>query len=270
MDSGLRGKVVLVTGASGGIGRACAQAFAQEGARLILHAHRNLAKAERLAEELDAEAIAIGADLRDEAAVASFFAQAVERFVRLDAVVVNAGAWPRKPAPVYAMSLAQWRDTLETNLTSAFLCARYYFRFLDVVRPESASLVFVGSTAALFGEENHADYAASKAGMVHGLAKSLKNEIVRLVPAGRVNAVCPGWTRTPMAEADLEDTETVAKVLQTCALKKIAEPQDVANAVVFLSSDKLAGHISGENITVAGGMEGRLLHTVDQIDPEMA
>ena len=79
-------------------------------------------------------------------------------------------------------------------------CAREFFRILERRKPQTASLVMIGSTAAVFGEENHADYAASKAAVTYGLAKSLKNEIVRIVPRGRVNAVCPGWTLTRMTE----------------------------------------------------------------------
>jgi 3-oxoacyl-[acyl-carrier protein] reductase len=158
------------------------------------------------------------------------------------------------------MTLAQWRETLEADLTSAFLTCRAFLRHLADVPRETASIVLVGSTAALFGEADHADYAAAKAGMVYGLTRSLKNEIVRLAPRGRVNCVCPGWTDTPMAAGHADDPEVVRRVTSTMALRKIAQPEDVARAVVFLTSDVSAGHISGAIIPVAGGMEGRLLH----------
>jgi NAD(P)-dependent dehydrogenase (short-subunit alcohol dehydrogenase family) len=96
--------------------------------------------------------------------------------------------------------------------------------------------------------------------MAYGLTLSLKNEIVKVAPRGRVNCVCPGWTRTPMAEHGLRDAQAVARVQATMALRKIAEPQDVAAAIVFLASDRLAGHLSGTILPIAGGMEGRLLH----------
>jgi len=124
--------------------------------------------------------------------------------------------------------------------------------------------VLVASTAALFGEAEHADYAAAKAAMAYGLTRSLKNEIVRLAPRGRVNCVCPGWTRTPMAAYGLADAAALARVQATMALRKIAEPEDVAGLIVFLTAERLAGHISGAIVPVAGGMEGRLLH------PELA
>ena len=102
------------------------------------------------------------------------------------------------------------------------------------------------------------------------MTKTLKNEIVGLVPTGRVNAVCPGWTLTRMTEEALRDHDLVVPTLQTRPIKKIARARDVANAVVFLASDALAGHVTGEVLTVAGGMEGRILHKPEEIDPTKA
>ncbi|MHC4989893.1 MAG: SDR family NAD(P)-dependent oxidoreductase [Planctomycetota bacterium] len=260
MDAGLNDSCVLVTGASGGIGQATARAFAAEGCRVALHYHRQAAAAEQLAGELDVPSITIGADLRDEAAVDAMVDAVIARLGRLDSVVVNAGIWTATPAPLHRMSLAQWRETIETDLTSAFLTCRAYLRHLAATPRDDASIVLVASTAALFGEAEHADYAAAKSGMAYGLTLSLKNEIVRLAPRGRVNCVCPGWTETPMAAADMADAATVGRVLATMPLAKIATPEDVARAVVFLSAPRLAGHLSGVILPLAGGMEGRLLH----------
>jgi NAD(P)-dependent dehydrogenase (short-subunit alcohol dehydrogenase family) len=148
-----------------------------------------------------------------------------------------------------------------------FLSAREFFRQLAPRRGSPACIVIVGSTAAVFGEEGHGAYAASKAAITYGLTLSLKNEIVRLAPQGRVNAVCPGWTLTPMAEDELASAETVLDVLRTRPLKRIARAEEIASAIVFLASHLLAGHISGQVLTVAGGMEGRLLYRRDEIDP---
>jgi 3-oxoacyl-[acyl-carrier protein] reductase len=270
MDTGLDGKVVLVTGASGGIGAACARSFTEEGAKLVLSGYRNFAAAERLSTELPSDCIAIRADVREEGDVEHLFIKAVEHFGTIDIVVANAGVWPPEATPIHRMPLSRWNDTIAANLTGVFLCAREFFRVLQHRRPHSASLIMIGSTAAVFGEENHADYAASKAAVTYGLAKSLKNEIVRIVPRGRVNAVCPGWTLTRMTERDMKDSSLIKSALQTRAIRRIARVEDIAATVVFLASDRLSGHISGEIITVSGGMEGRLVHSPQDIDPETA
>ena len=184
--------------------------------------------------------------------------------------MANAGIWPAASAPLHEMPLERWQQVIAVNQTGVFLSARAFFRHLAVRRPDQAAMVVVGSTAGMFGEEGHAAYAAAKAAITHGLVPTLKNEIVRLSPGGRVNAVCPGWTRTAMAAAGLQDQEAVSDVLQTRALGQIAEPEDVAAAVVYLASPVLAAHVSGQFLTVAGGMEGRLLHRREAVDPNRA
>ncbi len=260
MDSGLDDATVLVTGASGGIGQATVRALANEGARVAVHYLRQAEAAQRLLAELPTQGLAVQCDLRDEADVQRMFDAVIGHFGRLDALVANAGVWVAEPAPVHAMSLEQWRSTIDVDLTSAFLSCRGYLRHLREVPREWASIVLIGSTAAVFGEENHADYSAAKAGLAYGLTRTLKNEIVRLAPLGRVNCVCPGWTRTPMARRFGSDPEAMERALSTMALRKVALPEDIAQAVVYLTSPRLAGHISGAVLTVAGGMEGRLLH----------
>jgi 3-oxoacyl-[acyl-carrier protein] reductase len=252
MDTGLHGKRVLITGASGGIGSACARAFAAEGAELVLHYHRGRDRAEALSNELGAARIA-GADLRNEAEVDALFGEAG----RLDVCAAVAGVWPREDVPVWELPLERWRETLEANLTVSFLTARGFLR--GVAEQGHGSLVLVGSTAGIFGEAGHADYAAAKSAIVHGLMLSLKNEIVRVAPRARVNTVCPGWTYSPMTRGEVDD-QVLARVTATMALRKIAEPEDVARQVVVLASDVLSGHVTGQTVTVAGGMEGRLLH----------
>src|SRR6266508_6005055 len=115
------------------------------------------------------------------------------------------------------------------------------------------------SPAGLFGEAGHADYAAAKSAIVRGLLLSLKNEIVRIAPRARVNAVAPGWTYSPMTRGVL-DERLVERSSRTMALRKVATAEDIARAVVVLASDELSGHITGELVTVAGGMEGRTVH----------
>ena len=260
MDTGLTGKYVLITGASGGIGMATARAFAAQRSRLALHYNSQPGPVEALRDELRVETLAVQADLGEEPQTEAMFARILDTFGRLDAVVVNAGIGSSDNVPLHRMQATQWRRTLRTDLDSAFFTARAFLRHLADQPREFASIVFVGSTAALYGEANHADYAAAKAAMTYGLTRSLKNEIVRLAPNGRVNCVCPGWTDTPMAKHMTNDPAAVARVTSTMALRKIATPQDIASAIVFLTSPQLAGHISGAIVPVAGGMEGRQLH----------
>jgi 3-oxoacyl-[acyl-carrier protein] reductase len=256
VDTGLAGKGVVVTGASGGIGSACARAFAAEGANVVLHYHRGSDRAKALAAELGGVPI-VGADLTDEAQVDALFAEARDALGSVDVCAAVAGVWPKADEPVWELSLERWEETLRANLTATFLTARGFLR--EVERTGHGSLVLVGSTAGSFGEAGHADYAAAKSAIQVGLLLSLKNEIVRIAPLGRANAVAPGWTYSPMTRGAL-DPDVVEKVTRTMALRKVATADDVARAVVVLASDELSGHITGEVVTVAGGMEGRTLH----------
>lgn len=258
METGLAGKRVLVTGASGGIGAACARAFAAEGARVLLHYHRGRERAEAAAAECGPDALVVQADLTREADAERLFAEARAALGGLDVCAAVAGVWPEEDVPLWQLTLDRWQATLAANLTATFLTARGFLR--EVERSGRGSLVLVGSTAGLVGEAGHADYASAKSAIVRGLLLSLKNEIVRIAPLGRVNAVCPGWTVSPMTRSTLDDPGLVDRVTRTMALRKVAEPEDIARQIVVLGSDELSGHVTGQVVTVAGGMEGRVLH----------
>ena len=256
MDTGLAGKQVLVTGASGGIGAACARAFVAEGARVFLHYHRGRERAEAVSAELGGAPIG-GADLGDERDVDRLFDDARSALGHLDVCVAVAGAWPSEDVPVWRLPLERWEATLRANLTSTFLTARAFLR--EVERNGRGSLVMIASTAGLVGEAGHADYAAAKSAIAHGLLLSLKNEVVRVAPFARVNVVAPGWTESPMTRGHV-DPEQVRRISRTMALRKVAQPENVARQVVVLASDELSGHVTGQVVTVAGGMEGRVVH----------
>lgn len=250
VETGLRQKRVLVTGGSGGIGAACARLFAAEGAEVVVHFHRGRDRADAVAAEIGGRVA--GADLTDELAVARLFDEAGE----LDVCAAIAGVWPRADVPVWELSLERWRATVEANLTATFLTAR---AFLGQLAEREGALVLCGSTAGLIGEAGHADYAAAKAAITGGLLLSLKNEAVRRSPRARINAVAPGWTESPMTRGHV-DPERVRLVSRTMALRKVAQPSDVAAQVVALASPVLSGHITGQVVTIAGGLEGRVLH----------
>ena len=255
METGLAGKRILVTGGAGGIGSACVRAFAAEGARVAIHYRTSAEHAAELARETGG--VALQADLTVEDEVDALFGTAERELGGLDVCAAVAGFWPREDEPVWELPLERWEATLRANLTATFLTARGFLRLVE--RTGHGNLVLVGSTAGSFGEAGHADYAAAKAAIQAGLLLSLKNEIVRIAPLGRVNAVAPGWTYSPMTRGEL-DPEFVARLSRTMALRKVAQAEDVARAVVVLASDELSGHVTGEVVTVAGGMEGRTVH----------
>lgn len=259
MDMGLSGKRVLVTGASGGIGAACARAFAGEGARVVVHYNRGRERAEAVVVDCGEGAVLLQADLTREADADRLFEEARSALGGLEACVAVAGVWPEEDVPVWDLPPARWEETLRANLTATYLTARGFLR--EVERNGHGSLVLVGSTAAVFGEAGHADYAAAKSAIVGGLLLSLKNEIGRIASAGRVNAVCPGWTVSPMTRSTLDDPSVLDRATRTMALRKAAAPEDVARQIVVLASDELSGHVTGQVVLVAGGMEGRLLHS---------
>lgn len=273
MDLELAGKVVFVTGASGGIGRALAEAFAAEGAKLVLHGESRF-------EELSgwlalqpwrANARAVKADVTEPAQMRAALDTARRDFGRVDVCVANAGRWTSEHALLHQADEARIRRTIETNLLGTLWTARAFFAALAASGPRAdghgACLVMIGSTAGRFGEKGHAEYAASKAGL-YGLLRSLKNEIVELDPFARVNLIEPGWTVTHMARAALEEPGTIGRIVRTMPLRQLGRAADIARAALFLASPAMSRHVSGEVLTVAGGMEGRALWNAGEVDEE--
>lgn len=272
MDLQLTGSVVLITGASGGIGRALASAFAAEGARLALtgNEHVDDLRAWMQAERFP-DAIALEADTRDPISIDAAFDATRKKFGRVDVAIANAGKWTPDFALLHTASVERIRDNVTTNLLGSMWTARAFLRTLATTGPRDdgrgASLALIGSTAGRFGEKGHAEYAASKAGLF-GLVQTLKNEIVDLDPFARVNLIEPGWTVTHMARPALREAGVIERVVRTMPLRQLGRAQDVARTALYLSSPAMSRHVSGQIVTVAGGMEGRTLWNSDQIDED--
>jgi 3-oxoacyl-[acyl-carrier protein] reductase len=273
MDLELKDKVVFVTGASGGIGRALAEAFAAEGARQGLHGRSRFHELETwlAGQPWRARALAVEADVTQPAEIARALRRTAERFGRVDACVANAGAWPPEDLLLHRSSEERIRRTIDANLMGAVWTARAFLAELERSGPRpdghGASLILIGSTAGRFGEKGHAEYAVAKAGL-YGLLRSLKNEIVELDPYARVNLIEPGWTATHMARPALDEPGHIARAVRTMPLRQIGRAADVARAALFLASPAMARHVSGQVLTVAGGMEGRTLWEAESIDED--
>jgi len=256
MDTGLKDSVVLVTGGAGGIGQAICKEFAVEGANVIIHYNNSEENANLLAEEIGG--FAIKANLCDEEETISMFENIISRYGKLDICIANAGYYPPEPKPLWEMDLNRWNSTLQNNLNVTVNTARQFL--LNAKKTGTGSLILIGSTAGIYGEAGHSDYASAKGAITSGLLMSLKNEVATIGNI-RVNAVAPGWTITPKKVEHGIDENTVNLATATMALKKLATPEDVARVCISLSSDIISGHVTGQVIEVAGGMEGRLIYS---------
>lgn len=265
MNLELENKHVLITGASGGIGTEITKLFLLEKAHVTAQYNTRNSTLQTFLTDYPSSIHAIQANLKQEKDVENLFTKANEKFGRIDILIANAGVWPKEIVPIHKMSLERWNNTIATDLTGSFLCAKYFNQNLVKYPDKFGSIILIGSTAGVFGEANHTDYSSAKAAL-KGFMLSVKNEIVHVAPKGRINLVNPGWTVTPMAKDALKDTHSVKRILQTIPMRKVAGPSDIANTVVFLSSEVTAGHISGQSITIAGGMEGRVLFEREEIE----
>ena len=248
----LKNKVAIVTGASSGIGYATAKLFAREGAKVVVTARRR-PQLEALVAEIQkagGTAFALHGDVKDETLAKALVDAALDNFGGLDIAFNNAGAIGEM-GPVSELSLAGWRDALDTNLTSAFLGAKY--QVPAMIARGRGSLIFtstfVGHTVGMPGM---AAYAASKAGVI-GLTKVLA---VELGPKSiRVNAILPGGTDTPasITNAPGATPEILAFVENLHALKRLAMPDEIAQSVLHLASDA-SSFVTGSAFLVDGGV----------------
>ena len=246
--SGFKDKVVLVTGGSRGIGRACAVAFAKAGAAVVVinYAGNEAAAQEsvKLVEEAGAKAEAVKFDVADTAACAAAVDRILKTHGRLDVLVNNAGV--AVDGLVMRMKDEDWDKQLDTNLKGAFALIRAASR--PMMKQRGGAIINLTSIVGESGNGGQAAYSASKAGLI-GLTKSVAKELAsRNI---RVNAVSPGFIGTDMT-AGIDD-EMRKKMIENIPLARLGSPEEVANAVVFLASDA-AAYITGEVLKVNGGM----------------
>ena len=242
----LDGKTALVTGASQGIGRACAALLARQGARVVVAA-RSLDKLESLAAEIAAaggQALPLQLDLSQPARVPERIATLPADWADVEVLVNNAGV--TDDGLFARMSLEQWERVITTNLTGAFAVSRELIR--GMMRRRAGRIINVSSVVGLMANPGQANYAASKAGLI-GFTKALAREI-----GGRnvtVNVVAPGYITTAMT--DVLPEKSRQELESVIALRRLGSVDDVAAAVLYLASDE-AAYVTGHVLNVSGGM----------------
>jgi 2-deoxy-D-gluconate 3-dehydrogenase len=244
----LTGRVAIVTGGNGGIGLGLARGLAKAGARVVVAA-RNEPKSSTAVRELKAlgsDAFALTVDVTDEAAVQSMVDAAAQRCGRLDILVNNAGINIRKPA--HELPLAQWKEVIETNLTSAFVCSRAAYPHFK--RSGGGKIVNIGSMLSIFGASFAPAYGASKGGLVQ-LTKSLA--VAWATDNIQVNAVLPGWIDTDLTKKAREQLQGLhERVLARTPAARWGAAGDFEGIAVFLSSPA-SDFVTGTAIPVDGG-----------------
>lgn len=243
----LRGKRILVTGGSRGIGRACCELAARAGARVAIGYRLERAAAEALVRSIvDAggEAHCVAAELADRGEAEMLVDDAAERFGGLDVLITNHGIW--KGAPIDEMSDGEWNEMIGINLTGVFHVIRAAVPYLKAAG--GGSIVNLSSTAGQRGEAGHSHYAATK-GAIISMTKSLA---VELAPHGiRTNCVAPGWVDTDMSHETLVGPRA-EEIRAAIPLGRPGTAEEIAGAVLFLASP-LAAFINGEILNVNGG-----------------
>ena len=243
----LDGKVALVTGASRGIGRAIAVKLASEGAKVAVNYAGNTAKAEEVKAEIEkngGEAVLVQADISDSEAVDAMIEKVTEAFGTIDILVNNAGI--TRDGLLMRMKEEDFDAVINTNLKGVFYCTKAVSKLM--MKKRSGRIVNMASVVGLMGNAGQANYAAAKAGVI-GFSKSAAKELA--ARGIRVNVVAPGFIATDMTAAMTDKAKEAT--LAGIPMKRMGEPEDVANAVLFLVSD-YASYITGQTVNVDGGM----------------
>ena len=238
---------VLVTGGSRGIGRACVELFLKSGANVAFTFQRAKVEAEKVVSDYKGTSKLkyYKVDLFDTDDIEKVISNVLNDFVHIDMLILNAGVW--KEAAIDKMTLEEWNEMININLTSTYLITKLVVPGMK--KNNFGRIINIASTAGQRGEAFHSHYAASKGGMI-SLTKSLASELGKYNIT--VNCVAPGWVITDMTTDSLADSETNKKVIGDIPLNKIAKPEEIAGPVLFLASN-LASHITGEILNVNGG-----------------
>ena len=243
----LKDRVAIITGASRGIGRSIAQAFAQEGAKVVINYNNNETKASELAKGIEKQgghAICVKADVSNLGDVKRLVSKTLDTYGRVDTLVNNAGVM--YPEDFLSTSEEVWDRTIDVNLKGAYLCSKEVAPIM--IKQKKGKIINISSNSGLYHPSSmrYVEYVTSKAGM-NGMTKAMA---LRLGPYITVNAICPGYIQTEMVAHN--DPATEKMLLDETALKRFGRPDEVANAAVFLASDE-ADFITGELLIVAGG-----------------
>lgn len=212
-------------------------------------------------------------DISVETSIASSIQQAQQHFGPINILCANAGITNESEhPPTWELPLSTWENVYRVNSRGTFLTIKHFLLAAKASQETlghdlpNLAIVVTGSECGKFGQAGHAEYASGKAGLQYGLVPTVKNEIVRLNRKARINAVAPGWVNTELIGDRLDDPEELYQEAQaTVSLAKIAQPKDVAKAVAFLASHEAAGHMSGQCLSVDGGMEGRVVWRPEDI-----
>ncbi len=251
----LDGKVCVVTGGAGGIGRAIVATFAQAGARVAI-LDRDAAAVAALAAETGRGAVGFACDVGSESSVVGA-AEAIQRqYGRCDVLVNNAAVI--KPRSLLDGTIEEWNENLKVNLTGYYLCARVFGA--RIIESGGGSIVHVGSIAAELPQPNGLDYSASKAAIV---ALSRQIAIEWGDKGVRSNVVNPGPVVTPMTAKLNADPEVVARRAAMTAIKRLGSPEDIANIVAFLASSR-SGYVTGADLMATGGLHVMMMKTLPQ------